>query len=157
MAYFFSCATAASAALKPTLLWVPSQKGFVTEPPQRHSAMRGPRPVVSLFLRPLCRAQRGVPDVTGPRRLGAGRRAGGRARRAGAAACRSGPARAPRPARLPRARARRAARAEEVRAPRPRGRVAPRRLRGGQPRLQARLPPLPDPARLRPALLRRSA
>src|SRR5438128_182996 len=49
IAYFFSCATAASAALKPTLLWVPSQKGFVTEPPQRHSAMRGPRAVVSIF------------------------------------------------------------------------------------------------------------
>src|SRR2546430_2067487 len=49
MTYFFSCATAASAALKPTLLCVPSQKGSVTEPPHRHSAMRGPRAVVSIF------------------------------------------------------------------------------------------------------------
>src|SRR2546429_138824 len=48
MPYFSSCATAASAALKPTLLCVPSQKGFVTEPPQRHSAMRGPRALVSI-------------------------------------------------------------------------------------------------------------
>src|SRR5947207_12053588 len=49
MTSVLSCATAASAALKPTLLCVPSQKGFVTEPPQRHSAMRGPRALVSIF------------------------------------------------------------------------------------------------------------
>src|SRR5882757_3642913 len=30
--------TAASAALKPLREWVPSQKGFVVEPPQRHRA-----------------------------------------------------------------------------------------------------------------------
>src|SRR5437867_3209833 len=66
-------------------------------------------------------------------------------------------AREPGEARLPGAGADRAARAEEIRAPRPRGRAAPRRLRGGQPRLQARLPALPDPARLRPPLLRRPA
>src|SRR5215813_4004103 len=47
MIYFFSAATAASAAWKPTLLCVPSQYGLVTDPPQRHSAMRGPRALVS--------------------------------------------------------------------------------------------------------------
>src|SRR3989440_12242513 len=49
MTYFFSCARAAWAALKPPLLGGPSQRGFVTEPPQQHSAMRGPRAVVSIF------------------------------------------------------------------------------------------------------------
>src|SRR5713101_2774389 len=48
--YFFSCATAASAAWKPTLLWVPSQNGLVTDAPHRHSANRGPRPLVSIVL-----------------------------------------------------------------------------------------------------------
>src|SRR5229473_907614 len=45
--YFFSCATAASAAWKPSLLWVPSQNGLVTDAPHRHSANRGPRPLTS--------------------------------------------------------------------------------------------------------------
>jgi hypothetical protein len=47
---FFSWATAASAAWKPILLCVPSQNGFVTDAPQRHSANRGPRPLVSILL-----------------------------------------------------------------------------------------------------------
>ena len=46
--YFFSWATAASAAWNPILLWVPSQKGFVTEAPHRQSAIRG-RPDVSIL------------------------------------------------------------------------------------------------------------
>src|SRR6185436_7134376 len=45
--YFFSWATAASAAAKPILLWVPSQKGLVVDAPHRHSAIRGPRALVS--------------------------------------------------------------------------------------------------------------
>src|SRR5438876_6209353 len=48
--YFFSWATAASAAWKPILLWVPSQNGLVTDPPHRHSANRGPFPLVSTLL-----------------------------------------------------------------------------------------------------------
>src|ERR1700731_636225 len=47
---FFSCATAASAAWKPILLWVPSQNGLVTDAPHRHSANRGPRALVSTLL-----------------------------------------------------------------------------------------------------------
>src|SRR5687767_12778043 len=49
--YFFCCcATAASAAWKPILLCVPSQKGFVTDAPQRQSAKRGPRLLVSTLV-----------------------------------------------------------------------------------------------------------
>src|SRR5947209_6594026 len=47
---FFSCATAASAAWKPILLWVPSQNGLVTDAPHRQSAKRGPRALVSTLL-----------------------------------------------------------------------------------------------------------
>src|ERR1700686_3555863 len=43
---FFCPATAASAAWNPSLLCVPSQNGFVVEPPQRQSAILG-RPVAS--------------------------------------------------------------------------------------------------------------
>src|SRR5690349_3076716 len=48
--HFFSWATAASAAWKPILLWVPSQKGLVTDAPHRHNANLGPRPLVSTLL-----------------------------------------------------------------------------------------------------------
>src|SRR5215467_10986650 len=48
--YFFSWATAASAAWNPILLWVPSQKGLLTEAPHRQSANRGPRALVSTLL-----------------------------------------------------------------------------------------------------------
>src|SRR5690349_6336817 len=48
--HFFSWATAASAAWKPILLWVPSQKGLVTDAPHRHNANLGPRPLISTLL-----------------------------------------------------------------------------------------------------------
>src|SRR2546430_17470672 len=62
----------------------------------------------------------------------------------------------PREARLPRAEPDAAPVAEEVRARRQGRQARARGLRRGDPRLQASLPALPDPARLRRAPLRRA-
>lgn len=45
-----ACCTAALAPMNPMRLWVPSQNGLMTDPPQRHKATRGnPSGVVFLF------------------------------------------------------------------------------------------------------------
>src|SRR2546430_1995386 len=45
-----SFCTASSAPIKPILLWVPSQNGFITDPPHRHRETLGkPSGVVFLF------------------------------------------------------------------------------------------------------------